>query len=65
MVYLYNGILHGHKKGGNITFRDSMDGPEENCVQWNKHRKTSTIWFYSYVESNKQNKLTNKIETDS
>ena len=26
--------------------------------------KTNTIWFHSYVESNKQNELTSKIEID-
>ena len=28
-------------------------------------RKTSTLCFHSHVESNEQNKLTNKTETDS
>ena len=30
-----------------------------------RQRKTNTIWFHLCVESNEQNKLTNKIETDS
>ena len=28
-------------------------------------RKTNTIWFHSYVESNKKTELTSKTETDS
>ena len=28
-------------------------------------RKTNTIWFHSYMESNEQSRLTTKIETDS
>ena len=28
-------------------------------------KKTNTIWSHSYVESNEQTELTNKIETDS
>ena len=28
-------------------------------------RKTNTIWFHSYVESNEQTELTSKTETDS
>ena len=27
VVYLHNGILHGHEKGGTLTFCDSMYGP--------------------------------------
>ena len=53
------------KKEGNLTFCDSMDGPGHYYVKWNKsQRNINTVWFHLYVESNEQNKLTNKIETN-
>ena len=36
VVHLHNGILLDHKKEGNLTFCDSMDGPGEYYAQWNK-----------------------------
>ena len=35
VVHLYSGILLNNKKG-NLTFCDSMDGPEEHYAQWKK-----------------------------
>ena len=66
---LHNGILLGHRKEGNLTFCDSVDEPGEHYAKWNKavreSQMPSSIQFHLYVKSNKQNKLTNKIETDS
>ena len=42
-----------------------MDGPRECYANWNKPSREKQIPYDLYVESNKQNKLTNKIETDS
>ena len=36
VVHLCNGILLSHKKEGNVTFCDTMDGPEEYYAKWNK-----------------------------
>ena len=35
-VHLYNGILLGHEKQGNLTFWGSMDGTGEYYAKWNK-----------------------------
>ena len=68
VVPLHNGILlsQKEKKERHLTFCDSTDGPGEYYAKWNRpvrERKTITIWFHLYVESNKQNKLTNEVET--
>ena len=65
--HLHNGILLGYKKENKFTLCDSMGGPREHYAKWNKpvREKTSTIWFYSYVESKEQTELTSKIKTDS
>ena len=36
VVYLHNGILLVRKKGGNVTFCNSIDGSEEYYAKWNK-----------------------------
>ena len=68
VVHLHDGILLGCKKEGNLTFCDSVDEPGEHYAKWNKavreSQMPSSIQFHLYVKSNKQNKLTNKIETD-
>ena len=48
-----------------LTFCGSMDGPR-NCyaVKSASQRKTNTIWYHLYVESNEQNKLMNTIEKE-
>ena len=33
MVYLHNGILHGHKKEESVTLWDSMNGPGEHYAK--------------------------------
>ena len=68
MVHLHNGILLAHKKEGDFTFHNNMDGSGEYYAKWNKkirQKKISSIWFHLYVESNEQNRLTDKIEPDS
>ena len=52
------------QKEGNVTFCDSMDGPREYYVKWNKpvkERQISCDFTYMWNLMNK----TNKIETDS
>ena len=41
-----------------------MDGPGEHYAKWImlSQKKTSTIWFHLYVESNAQTELTSKIQ---
>ena len=36
MAHIYNGILLGHEKEQNLTFRDSMDKPGRYNTKWNK-----------------------------
>ena len=36
VVYLHDEITHSCKKEGTLTHCDSMDGPEEYYVKWNK-----------------------------
>ena len=43
-----------------------MDGPGDYYAKWdNLVRERYSIWSHSYVESNQQNNLTNKIETEA
>ena len=66
MVPLHDGILLGYKKEGNITFYNSMVGPGECYAKWNKPVRERQYHMISLIcESNEQNKLTNKIETNS
>ena len=62
VVHLHNGILLGHKKEGNLTFCNSMGGPGDYYAKWNKPVRERQIPYdlIFYVESNEQNKLTNK-----
>ena len=54
------------KKEENLTFATAWMDPESIILSEMRHsEKDKTIWFPSYVEPNEQNKLTNKIETDS
>ena len=48
------GILLSHKKEWNIFIFNNMYGPRGYYAKWNKSdgRKTNTIWFHLYVESN-------------
>ena len=36
VVYLYNGILHSHKKEWNHTIGSNMDGPTDYHTKWSK-----------------------------
>ena len=42
-IHLHNGVLLGHKKEGNLTFCNSMDGPGEYYANEISQRKTTTI----------------------
>ena len=63
--YIYATECYSPVKKVYLTFCNSMDGTGEHYAKWNKPVRESTIWFHSYVESNEQNILTNKVETDS
>ena len=52
------------KKEGNITFWNSMDGPGECYVKWDKPVRERQVWYDFTYMWNLMNK-TNKIETDS
>ena len=59
MVHLHNAILYNHKKEGNLTFCDSMDGPGTYYTKWNKPiRERQMPYDLTYMWS-----LMNKTET--
>ena len=66
MVHLHDGILLGHKKKKVLPSATVwMELENVTLSEISQQRKTNTIWFHSYVESNEQNELTSKTETDS
>ena len=67
VIHLHKGIPLNHKKEGNFNFCDSMEGPGEYYAKWNTPVRENKNYMISllYMESNVQNKLTNKIETES
>ena len=49
-----------------LNLCDSMDGCGEHYAKWNKPvRERQMPYDFTHVESNEQNELTSKIETDS
>ena len=60
MVHIYNGLLLNHKKNEILTFVTTQINLEGIILSEISQTKTNTICFYLYVESKKQNKLTNK-----
>ena len=66
MGHLHNGILLCHKKKKILPFVTAwMDLENIMLLKEANQRKTNTIWFHSYVESNEQTELISRIETDS
>ena len=65
VVHLHNILLLSHKKEGNLTLCDSMNGPREYYAKWNKPVRERQIPynFSHYAESNEQN-WTNKQNSD-
>ena len=61
MVHLHNGIPHSSKKEGTHTFFDSIDDILLRAISPSEKDKYHVI---SHVQSNEQNKLTNKMETE-
>ena len=54
------------KKEWNNAICSNIDGPRDYHTKWNvRKRKTNTIWYHVYVESNDMNELIYKTETDS
>ena len=50
VVHLHDRILWGHKKEGNLTFCDSMDGPGEYYAKWNKPvRERQVPYDFTYM----------------
>ena len=62
----HNEILLSCKKGGNLIMSNRMDGPGEHYAKWKKPvREKQEPYDFPQVESNEQNELTSKPETDS
>ena len=53
------------KRERNLNFCNSMDETGKHYAKLKSQTKTNTIRFHLYMESNKWNKLTNKIETEA
>ena len=63
--HLHNGILLGQKKKKILPFATAwMDLENIMLSEISSQRKTNTIWFHSFVESNEQTELTSKTETN-
>ena len=66
VIYIHNGILLRHKKQGNHTICDNMDGSWRHYAQWNKEDKQKPklydlIYMWNLKDQNKQDtKLTGK-----
>ena len=67
MEYIHKRILLSHKKEWNFAICNSMDGPVEHYLEWNKSDRERQILYYSYVESKiiQQASEDNKKETES
>ena len=53
------------KKKKNFTFCDSMDGPGEHYVQWNKPlRERQILYDFTHMWNAIKTELASKIETD-
>ena len=55
-MYIHNGILLHPKKNEILLFATTWVELESIMLSEISQRKTSTIWFHSYVELEKQNK---------
>ena len=55
MVYIYNGILLGHKKEWNNAICSNMDGTKDDHTKWSKSGKDK---YHLYVKSKKWYKWT-------
>ena len=51
MVYLYSGILLGHKKEWNNAIGSNMGGPRDYHTKWSKPDKRQILYDISYVDS--------------
>ena len=50
VVHIHNGILPSHKQWNNATC-SNINGPRDYHIKWSQ-RKTNTIGYHLYVESN-------------
>ena len=60
-MHLYNGILHNHKKEGNLIFCNSMNGPRGYYARRNKSVRERQIpyhftYMWNLMNKNKNNK---------
>ena len=66
VLHLHNGILLCRKKERNLTFFNSTDGLKSIMLcEISPPEKDKYHMISLYMESDEQNKLTNKIEIDS
>ena len=59
MVYIYNGILLGHKKEWNNAICSNMDGTKDDHTKWSKSERGRQIPYnIIYMQNLKYNKWT-------
>ena len=66
--YIYNGILHSHKKEWNNAICTNMDGPRDCHTKWSKSDRERQISYditYMWNLKYDTNELIHKTETDS
>ena len=64
ILYIYNGIIHSHKKEWNNAICSDMDGPRAYLIKWSQTEKDK---YYTYMWHLKYdtNELICKTEKDS
>ena len=64
-AHTYTGTLFNHKREQNLAICNNMDMTSRILCYLKCQTKKNTIGFHLYVESKKENRWTNKAETDS
>ena len=68
MVYLYNGILHSHKKEWNNAICSNMGGPRDCHTEWSKSEREKQVPYdiaYMWNLKYNTNEFIYETETDS
>ena len=68
MVYLYNGILHSHKKEWSNAICSNMGGPRDCHTEWSKSEREKQVPYditYMWNLKYNTNELIYETETDS
>lgn len=61
MVYIHNGVLFSHEKGGYPAIYENMDGHWAYYTEIGQ-RKRSIVWYHLNVESKKAKPIKHSIK---